>query len=46
MMKDFSRGGGKVGAGAPEWCDALQIGDANFDVLLLFPPFLLILYEN
>jgi len=34
----FTKGWGEVGAAAPEWCDALMIGDAEFDVLLLFPP--------
>ena len=42
----FTRGWGDVGAGAPEWCDALLIGDAEFDVLLLSPPSLLILHGN
>ena len=41
----FTRGWGEAGAGAPEWCDALLIGDAEFDVLLL-SPFLLIPHEN
>ena len=41
----FTRGWGEVGAGAPEWCDALLIGDAEFDVLPLSPS-LLIPYEN
>ena len=41
----FTRGW-EVGAGAPEWCDALLIGDAEFDVLLLSPPPSSILHEN
>ena len=42
----FTGGWGEVGAGAPEWCDALLIGDAEFDVLHLSHPSLLILHEN
>ena len=42
----FARGWGEVGAGAPGWYDALLIGDAEFDVLLLSPPSLLIVHEN
>jgi len=28
----FTKGWGEVGAAAPEWCDALLIGDAEFNV--------------
>ncbi|PUU75240.1 hypothetical protein B9Z19DRAFT_1154483 [Tuber borchii] len=31
-MGFFTRGWGEVGAGAPEWCDALLIGDAEFNI--------------
>ena len=41
----FTRGWGEVGAGASEWCGALLIGDAEFDILLLSPS-LLIPHEN
>ena len=35
----------EVGAGALGWCDALLIGDAEFDVLLLSPS-ILVPHEN
>ncbi|RPA97433.1 alpha/beta-hydrolase [Choiromyces venosus 120613-1] len=33
----FTKGWGEIGAAAPEWCDALLIGDAEFDGSIFVP---------